>query len=96
MDKTLQDPVVKELRPEGIKTLDAANGFLPGFMDGFETKFARKPASDKDLHRSLTELYDLDDILCWQEEHTVAHCDHLADCNIIINGSAIHPHTQNL
>ena len=73
MNKTLQDRLVKELRLEGIETLEAANAFLPGFMDGFNAKFAKAPASDKDLHRPLTELDDLNEVLSWQEERTVSN-----------------------
>jgi hypothetical protein len=47
MNKTLQDRLVKELRLESIDTLEAANAFLPGFMDGFNARFAREPASDQ-------------------------------------------------
>jgi hypothetical protein len=60
MNKTLQDRLVKELRLESIDTLEVANAFLPGFMDGFNARFAKEPASDKDLHRPLTELDDLE------------------------------------
>ena len=33
MNKTLQDRLVKALRLEGIATLEAANAFLPGFLE---------------------------------------------------------------
>jgi transposase len=73
MNKTLQDRLVKELRLEGIDTREAANAFLPGFMDGFNAKFAKTPDSEKDLHRPLSELGDLDEVLSWQEERTVSN-----------------------
>ena len=73
MNKTLQDRLVKELRLEGIDNLDAANAFLPGFVERFNAKFAKEPASKKDLHRALTELDDLAEILSWQEERTVSN-----------------------
>jgi hypothetical protein len=41
MNKTLQDRLMKELRLERIDTLEAANAFLPGFMHGFNARFAR-------------------------------------------------------
>lgn len=66
MNKTLQDRLMKELRLESIDTLEDANVFLPGFIDRFNEKFAKQPASDKGLHRPLTELDDLDEVLCWQ------------------------------
>jgi hypothetical protein len=42
-------------------------------MDRFNAKFAKESASDKDLHRPLTEHDDLDEVLCWQEERTVSN-----------------------
>jgi hypothetical protein len=58
MNMTLQDRLVKELRLEGIDTLATANTYLPGFMERFNGKFAKAPANETDLHRSLTELDD--------------------------------------
>jgi hypothetical protein len=68
-----QDRLVKELRLEGIDTLDAGNVYLPGFMERFNAKFAQAPANATDLHRPLTELDDLEEILSWQEERTVSN-----------------------
>lgn len=73
VNKTLQDRLVKDLRLAGIDTLEGANAFLPGFMERFNAKFAKEPASGKDLHRPLTELDDLEEILSWQEERTVSN-----------------------
>ena len=42
-------------------------------MERFNAKFAKEPASKKDLHRALTELDDLEEILSWQEERTVSN-----------------------
>ena len=72
MNKTIQERLVKELRLKSIYSLDAANAFLPGFMERFNAKFAKTPASNKDLHRPLTELDDLEEILSWQENRTVS------------------------
>ncbi len=40
---TLQDRLTKELRLAGISTLQAANAFLPGFMERYNTRFAKEP-----------------------------------------------------
>jgi transposase len=69
---TLQDRLVKELRLAGISDLEAANAFLPGFIASYNTKFARPPARDLDLHRPLAGLNDLGDILCWRETRRVS------------------------
>lgn len=38
---TLQDRLTKELRLAGITTLEAANAFLPGFIERFNARFAK-------------------------------------------------------
>lgn len=39
---TLQDRLVKELRLAGISDLEAANAFVPGFIESYNSKFARR------------------------------------------------------
>ena len=73
VNKTLQDRLVKEMRLEGIDTMQQANEYLPTFIEQFNAKFAKEPANPTDLHRSLTELDRLDEILSWQEERTISH-----------------------
>jgi len=70
--QTLQDRLVKELRLEGIADIDAANAFLEGFKERYNARFAKPPANDKDLHRPLTEMDQLDDILCWRVTRKVS------------------------
>ena len=73
VNKTLQDRLVKEMRLEGIDTMQQANEYLPTFIEQFNAKFGKEPANPTDLHRSLTELDQLDEILSWQEERTISH-----------------------
>lgn len=40
---TLQDRLTKELRLAGITTLEAANAFLPGFIERYNARFAKAP-----------------------------------------------------
>jgi transposase len=57
---TLQDRLTKELRLGGIATLEAANAWLPGFIERFNKRFAQAPQdpqhawvplpADLDLH----------------------------------------------
>lgn len=68
---TLQDRLVKELRLAGISSIEAANGWLPGFIAAHNARFGREPANTKDLHRELTAADDLDEILAWREQRTV-------------------------
>jgi hypothetical protein len=68
---TLQDRLVKELRLAGISTVAAANAWLPGFMADYNRRFGRPPANTKDLHRKLTAVDNLDEMLAWREQRTV-------------------------
>jgi hypothetical protein len=69
---TLQDRLVKELWLAGISDREAANAFLPGFIARYNSKFARPPMRDQDLHRPLEGMNDLGDILCWRETRRVS------------------------
>src|SRR3954466_7703859 len=69
---TLQDRLVKELRLAGISDREAANAFLPGFLESYNNKFAPAPAQALDLHRPLDGMNDLGDILCWRETRRVS------------------------
>jgi len=70
-NKTLQDRLVKELRLQGICDIETANAFLPQFMESYNTKFAKPPRLDKDLHRPLAPLDNLD--FAWRVERTVTY-----------------------
>ena len=69
---TLQDRLVKEMRLQGISTMEAGNAFLPAFMIDYNARFAKAPFDDRDLHRSFAEHDDLDDAFAWKEERTVS------------------------
>src|SRR6202158_5335381 len=69
---TLQDRLVKELRLAGISTIEAANAFLPAFVPTYNARFAQPPASERNLHRSMAGMNDLDDVLCWREQRSVS------------------------
>ncbi len=71
-NRTLQDRLVKELRLEDISDMDAANAFLPGFMERYNAKFAKPPRRPDNLHRALNVEPDrLRDILCFRDERYV-------------------------
>ena len=72
MNKTLQDRLVKELRLQGISTMEAGNAFLPRFAADFNTRFARLSRSPHDAHRSLCPHDDLDRIFTWREVRTMS------------------------
>jgi hypothetical protein len=70
---TLQDRLVKELRLAGISTMEAANAFLPAFVQTYNGRFAKPAASERDLLRPIAGINDLDDILCCREQRSVSH-----------------------
>src|SRR6478736_3165246 len=69
---TLQDPAGEEMRLRGIDTVAAGNAFLPTFMADYNTRFAKAPFDERDLHRPLTGDDDLDDAFAWKEDRTVS------------------------
>ena len=64
-NQTLQDRLVKELRLQGIDTIDQANHFLPTFMADYNQRFAIEPRAAEDAHREvLHSPEELGLILC--------------------------------
>jgi hypothetical protein len=51
--QTLQDRLVKALRLADIDTMEAANAFLPGFIERHNERFARAPREPAHAHRPL-------------------------------------------
>lgn len=68
---TLQDRLVKEMRLAGISSIEEANLFVPNFIKIYNQKFAKKPKSSVDVHRSLEKTIDLDQILCLHYERKI-------------------------
>jgi len=72
-NQTQQDRLVKELRLEGINTIDKANEYLNNvYWDKFNNQFAVSPASSKDAHRKLLPEHDLEKILSNKQEGTLS------------------------
>jgi transposase len=69
--QTLQDRLPKELRLSGINHPEAGNAFMPIFMQDFNTRFAVKPRSTHNAHRTLSVSDDLQKIFTWQEDRTL-------------------------
>jgi hypothetical protein len=70
---TLQDRLVKELRLAGVSTLEAANAFLPGFLERHNARFGKTPFDASDGHRPLPVDVRLSDVFAWKEERTVSN-----------------------
>lgn len=72
---TAQDRLVKELRLEGVSSIEQANEYLERvFVPRYNDKFAVPAACAADAHRPI-EGYDLDAIFSHQETRTVRN-DH--------------------
>jgi hypothetical protein len=65
---TLQDRLVKELRLQGISTIDAANALMPVYIADYNSRFAKVPREVHDAHRPVREDEDLDLIFSWREQ----------------------------
>jgi len=65
--QTLQDRLVKELRLQGISTIEAANAFMPTFIADFNGRFAKAPRNEHDAHRPIRTDENLDLIFSWRE-----------------------------
>ena len=52
--RTDQDRLVKKLRERGIRTIEAANAYLPEYWSEHNRRFARPPVDARDAHRPLT------------------------------------------
>jgi hypothetical protein len=64
---TLQDRLVKELRLEGISSIEAANALMPRFIEAYNARFAKAPRDQHDAHRALRPDEELDLIFSWRE-----------------------------
>src|SRR5665213_1177951 len=64
---TLQDRLVKELRLEGISSIEAANAFMPRYIEDYNARFAKEPRDPHNAHRTLRADEDLDLVFCWRE-----------------------------
>lgn len=72
-NQTLQDRLIKEMRLEGISSIEAANAWLDTFITDFNRRFARPAKYPKDLHRPVAESNEeLDDIFAWQEQRKLS------------------------
>jgi hypothetical protein len=69
---TLQDRLVKELRLEGISSVEEANTSVPRFIAFYNERFGKEPLSSQDVHRPVREDEDLARTFSWQEDRKVS------------------------
>ncbi len=78
---TFQDRLIKEMRLAGIKTIEAANRFLAGYLPIHNRRFGVKPMESADLHRPRPSGCDLGSILCVKTERVLRN-----DFTVAYNG----------
>lgn len=71
-NQTLQDRLTKELRLRGISSIEAANAYLPEFIEEYNARFAVAPRSTESAHRSLQKGENLDRVLTLCERRTLS------------------------
>jgi len=71
-NQTLQDRLIKEMRLLGISDYQAANLYLPDFIQAYNARFAVRPLSDLDCHRPLDPELDLDFLFCVHDFRTIS------------------------
>ena len=73
VNRTLQDRLVNELRPAGLRTLEAANAYLrEHFIADYNARFTRPPAAAPAAFVPLGAL-DVDQLLCEEDARVVGH-----------------------
>lgn len=72
-NQTLQDRLVKEMRLRNICSMEAANGFLPAFIETHNKRFAVPPRDPATGHRPWTDTPEaLDNLLARREERVLS------------------------
>lgn len=67
-NQTLQGRLIKEMRLEGINSIEEANAWVETFISNFNRRFAHEPRYPKNLYRPVIEsTEELDDMFAWQE-----------------------------
>lgn len=81
---TFQDRLVAELRLAGASTLQEANRVLVDFLLRFNAHFAVPPAQPGSAYGTLPQGLDLDGVLCFKYQRTVAR-----DNTVRLNGHSL-------
>jgi len=65
-NRDFQNRLIKAMRIAKICDIEAANAFLPSFLNKFNQKFAKAPKDPQNAHRPLLPTHNLDRIFCLQ------------------------------
>ena len=82
-NRDFQNRLVKAMRLAKICNIEAANAFLPAFLEDFNQRFAKVPQDPTNAHKALSETQDLDRILCIKQTRHLSKNLTLQHKNII-------------
>lgn len=68
----MQDRLVKEMRLQGISTIEEANAFLPSFLEELNRRFGKEAASSEDAHRPMKEQDDVERIFMRKDKRKLS------------------------
>jgi hypothetical protein len=68
----LQDRLIKEMRLEGISTIEQGNAFLPRFFKKHNKRFKKEAASPEDAHRVMRKKDDLGRIFARRDQRKLS------------------------
>jgi transposase len=100
-NQTLQDRLIKEMRLEGISSIEAAQDFMPRFIAIWNKRFAVEPRDPDDAHRPWSQTPEaLDAELARQEERVLSkaltfstsgtmYCVKTKDAGIALRGARV-------
>ncbi|MDO9464065.1 MAG: ISNCY family transposase [bacterium] len=93
--KTFQDRLIKEMRLKEVKTKEDGNKFLEEYLPIYDERFSVEPAKKTDLHRTVPEGTNLDDILCrktkrvLKNDFTISHDNKLYQVENLIRAKKV-------
>jgi hypothetical protein len=70
---TLQDRMIKEMRLEGIKTMEEANRFVEEYLPKHNARFMKEPIGRDNLHREIPKDIKLDEVFCIKEKRYIGN-----------------------
>jgi transposase len=68
----MQDRLVKEMRLQGINSIEEANKFLPGFLEELNQRFGKQAFSSEDAHRPLRPEDNLEEIFIRKDKRKLS------------------------
>ncbi|MEI6243368.1 MAG: ISNCY family transposase, partial [Chlamydiota bacterium] len=68
----LQDRFIKELREEGISSMEEGNAFLETYLKKHNKKFEKEPANENNAHRALLPSHNLETILLEKSQRVIS------------------------